>query len=283
MRQAPSAPTGAVNFYFNEIRNIPLLKAEDEKSLAGRIASGDREARQKMIEANLRLVVNIAKRYINRGYPIQDLIEEGNIGLIKAVERFKPAKGCRFSTYATYWIRQSIERAIANQSNIVRLPVHITSDLSKLARASRELRARSGMEPTISDLSEWTGFSGRYLKKLDAVRKKSFSLDASFSDKEGQPLIERLEDEKSPAPPAIIAEARRNERIGDWLNMLEEGERSIIRLRYGLGNRGTMTLEAIGRVYGVTRERIRQIEVKALGKLKRIIRDTDNIASYDGL
>ncbi|GMR04569.1 MAG: sigma-70 family RNA polymerase sigma factor [Thermodesulfobacteriota bacterium] len=277
------SPYDSVNSYFNKIKNIPLLKADEERRLAEKVALGDREARKRMIEANLRLVVNIAKRYISSSYPLQDLIEEGNIGLIKAVERFSPAKGFRFSTYATYWIRQSIERAIANQSNIVRLPVHITSDLSRLRRAARQLEAGRDTEPTISDLSEKTGFSGRYIKKLNTIQKKSFSLDATPPGDNESSLIERIEDENAPHPFDMIEEAQRTERIGEWLNMLDESEREIICLRYGLDKKGTRTLEAIGRTYGVTRERIRQIEVKALAKLRKIIQEKDNIESFDGL
>lgn len=275
--------TDTVRAYFNSIKKYPLLTSNEEKTLAGKISRGDKDARKKMIEANLRLVVNIAKRYLNRGFQLQDLIEEGNIGLIKSVERFKAAKGCKFSTYATYWIRQSIERAIANQSNIIRLPIHITSDIAKLSRASRELQATLGREPITAELSEITGLSGRYVKKLDNIVKKSLSLDSSFSEGSDQPLIERIQDDTFPAPVDLLAEARRTNRIERWLGMLEKNERMIIRLRFGLDDGDTKTLESIGKAFGVTRERVRQIEVKALDKLKQIIKETEDISSYDAI
>ena len=279
--RAPASDT--IRVYFNSIKKFQLLTPGEEKTLARRISRGDCDARKRMIESNLRLVVNIAKRYINRGFPLQDLIEEGNIGLIKSVERFKATKGCKFSTYATYWIRQSIERAIANQSNIVRLPIHITADITRVSRATRELTARLHREPTIRELGDKTGLSGRYLKKLDTIKRKSFSLDGTATDGGEQTLLDKLEDEASPAPLALIEEARRTERVDEWLNLLEENERMIIRFRFGLDKSGPRTLESIGKVFGVTRERVRQIEVKALEKLKRIIKDTDNIESFDAV
>ncbi|HLC18908.1 MAG TPA: sigma-70 family RNA polymerase sigma factor [Thermodesulfobacteriota bacterium] len=272
-----------VRVYFNSIKKIPLLTTREEKTLARKISRGDAEARKKMIESNLRLVVNIAKRYINRGFPLQDLIEEGNIGLIKSVERFKANKGCKFSTYATYWIKQSIERAIANQSNIVRLPIHITADLAKLSRANRELMAQLSREPEMTELIDRTGFSGRYLKKLDIIKRKSFSLDSVSPEGGEQSLIEKIEDETFPNPLALLEDSRRNEMVDAWLGMLEDNERKIIKLRFGLDKNGPQTLESIGRTFGVTRERVRQIEVKALDKLKRIIRDRGDIASFDAV
>ena len=170
--------TDSVKSYFNSIKRFHLLTSREEKLLAKKISKGDQEARRRMIEANLRLVVNIAKKYMNRGFPLPDLIEEGNIGLIKSVERFRASKGCKFSTYATYWIKQSIERAIANQGNVVRLPIHVTADISKLSRATRELMMALSREPDFSELAERTGFSGRYVKKLDLISKKSYSLEA---------------------------------------------------------------------------------------------------------
>ncbi|MBI2412587.1 MAG: sigma-70 family RNA polymerase sigma factor [Deltaproteobacteria bacterium] len=232
-----NAASDSVKVYFSGIKKFALLTSDEEKYLARKIAKGDNDSRRQMIEANLRLVVNIAKRYLNRGLPLQDLIEEGNIGLIKSVERFKATKGCKFSTYATYWIKQAIERAIANQSSIVRLPIHVTADISRLTRASRET---------------------------------------------DQSLLDRLEDDRFPAPMDIIDESRRQERINGWLGMLDDNERTIIRLRFGLDEDDPQTLESIGRSFGVTRERVRQIEVKALDKLKRIIKQSD-IATFDSI
>ena len=264
-----------VNVYFSNIKKFSLLDAQEEKRLARRIAAGDREARKKMIESNLRLVVNIAKRYLNRGLPLQDLIEEGNIGLIKSVERFKSKKGCRFSTYATYWIRQAVDRAIANQANTVRLPIHVTNDLSKLTRAKRELNAELDREPSVRELSEKTGLSGRYVKKLSRINKKTYSLEATVSDDFDQPLLERLEDESFPAPTELVDRGTRGRMVTGWLERLDRNEREILRLRFGFDGVDTQTLETIGKKFGVTRERVRQIEVKALDKLKRIIEEDD--------
>jgi RNA polymerase primary sigma factor len=273
----------SVRFYFSCIKKYPLLTSKEEKQLARRIARGDNEARREMIEANLRLVVNIAKRYLNRGFPLQDLIEEGNIGLIKSVERFKATKGCKFSTYATYWIKQSIERAIANQANVVRLPIHITADISKIARASRELMMVLNRDPSIGELSEKTGLAGRYVKKLDIISKKSYSLESIIPDSGDQSLLDRLEDNSFPSPMELLEKVRRLDKINGWLDLLDENERNIIRLRFGLEDGGPKTLDAIGKAFGVTRERVRQIEVKALDKLRRIILETDNIVSLDAV
>jgi len=270
----------SVKVYFSGIKKFALLTSDEEKTLARKIAKGCMESRRKMIEANLRLVVNIAKRYLNRGLPLQDLIEEGNIGLIKSVERFKATKGCKFSTYATYWIKQAIERAIANQSSIVRLPIHVTADISKLTRATRELSRNLKREPSIEELTEKTGLSGRYVKKLNTISKKSYSLEASFPDDTDQSLLDRLEDDRFPSPMEIIDESRRTERISNWLGMLDDNERTILKLRFGLESDEPQTLESIGKSFGVTRERVRQIEVKALDKLKKIIKQTD-ICSFD--
>ncbi|OGQ64211.1 MAG: hypothetical protein A3I81_10550 [Deltaproteobacteria bacterium RIFCSPLOWO2_02_FULL_55_12] len=281
-RERENTATDSVKVYFSGIRRFTLLTSDEEKTLARRIAKGDNEARRMMIEANLRLVVNIAKRYLNRGLPLQDLIEEGNIGLIKSVERFKATKGCKFSTYSTYWIKQAIERAIANQSSIVRLPIHVTADISKLTRANRELTRTLKREPSLTELSDMTGLSGKYVKKLNTISKKSYSLEASFPDDTDQSLLDRLEDDRFPAPMDIIDESRRSERITDWLGMLDENERTILKLRFGLDKDEPQTLESIGKSFGVTRERVRQIEVKALDKLKKIIRQSD-ILSFDAI
>lgn len=280
-REAPS--TDSVKFYFNSIKKYPLLTAAEEKQLARKIARGDQEARRKMIEANLRLVVNIAKRYLNRGFQFQDLIEEGNIGLIKSVERFKATKGCKFSTYATYWIKQSIERAIANQANVVRLPIHISSDLSKITRAARELMMILNREPDIRELAERTGLSGRYVKKLDILGKKSYSLEAYLPDTTDQTLLDRIEDISHPPAIDVIERLRRLDKVNNWIGMLDEHERNIIKLRFGLESGAPKTLEEIGKALGVTRERVRQIESKALEKLKKIIKEKEKIASLDAV
>jgi RNA polymerase primary sigma factor len=263
--------TDSVRIYFNSIRRYPLLSSEEEKTLARRIARGDVSARRQMIEANLRLVVSIAKRYINRELPMQDLIEEGNVGLIKAVERFRAAKGCKFSTYATYWIKQAIERAIANQSNTVRLPIHVSADLARIARVSRRLSVQLNRDPNPSEISDATGLSGRYVKRLDTITKKSYSLEASFSDGTVQSLMDRLEDTALKSPVEVIEGARMSEKLNKWLLGLDENESKVIRMRFGFEDSGPQTLESIGKSFGVTRERVRQVEVKALDKLRRMV------------
>lgn len=271
-RQGPeSGAMDSTRFYLNGIRKYPLLTQKEEKELARRISKGDKTARKRMIESNLRLVVSIAKRYPNRGLCFQDLIEEGNVGLIKAVERFRPSKGCRFSTYATYWIKQSVERAMANQAETVRLPVHVGIDLSKISKATRELTLAFNRQPTIDELSAKTGLSGRYVKKLSTIRSKSCSLDTALTDGSEQTLLEQLEDASLPTPMEMIDSVRRLAGVEKLLGMLDDNERVMLRLRFGFEQDEPHTLERIGKRFGVTRERARQIEVKALAKLRKII------------
>ncbi len=272
----------SINYYFSEMKRHRLLNYEEEKKLAVRIARGDKEARKRMIEANLRLVVNIARRYLNKGFALEDLIEEGNIGLIKAVERFRATKGCRFSTYATFWIKQTIERALSNHGNVVRLPIHITTDLAKVSRASKDLMMELHREPTSAEVSERTGFSGRYVKKLDIVGKRSFSLESSLPDNEELTLLDKIEDDKVPGPLESVEYLNRVARVGGLLGMLENNERKIVELRFGFAGGVPQTLEEIGTAFGVTRERVRQIESKALGKLREAVKDSD-IASLEAI
>lgn len=269
----------SINIYFREIKKYKLLKAEEEIALAKKIAKGDMDARKKMIEANLRLVVNIAKRYMNRGLPFQDLIDEGNIGLIKAVERFKSTMGCRFSTYATYWIRQTVERALANKGSMIRLPIHIVTDMSKMERAAREFRVLSNREPSHAELSEKTGLSGRYVKKLEVISKRTLSLESAVHESSDQSLLESIEDDRTPAPMDLMQEALVAGRVSSWLGLLEESERKVITLRFGIGDYTPKTLEVIGRKFGVTRERVRQIEEKALVKLREIAARSESTAA----
>ena len=264
-------PSGdLIKLYLKGIRQYPLLTPEEEKSLSLRIARGDKSAREKMIEANLRLVVSIAKRYFGRGLSLQDLIEEGNIGLIRAVDRFRGSKGCKFSTYATYWIRQSVERAIINQSMVVRLPIHVSHDMSRMVRVTGELWRKLKREPTVSELSAGMGVSGRYLKKLSTVSRKTCSVDAPLGDNTGETLLDRLEDESLSDSLDIMSAGERKKYLDGWMAELDENERNIILLRFGLEGE-PQTLEKVGKKFGVTRERIRQIETRALDKLKKIM------------
>ncbi|MCC6502547.1 MAG: sigma-70 family RNA polymerase sigma factor [Deltaproteobacteria bacterium] len=277
-QSAPQSPD-SINIYFREIKKYKLLKGPEEIALAKKVAKGDKDARKTMIEANLRLVVNIAKKYMNRGLPFQDIIDEGNIGLIKAVERFKAKMGCRFSTYATYWIRQTIERALANKGNMIRLPIHIVTDMSKMERAAREFRVRSNREPSSAELSEKTGLSGRYVKKLEVISKRTLSLESTAHESTDQTLLESIEDDRTPAPMDLIHEAVVADRVSSWLEMLDENERKVLTLRFGIGDYSPKTLEVIGKKFGVTRERVRQIEEKALGKLREIAGRTQSTAA----
>lgn len=265
------AISDTVTHYFKGVKAFPLLTRAQEIVLAKRVAKGDSDARKHMIEANLRLVISIAKKYIGRGLPLQDLIEEGNIGLIKSVERFSLSKGCRLSTYATYWIRQAIERAVMNQSGAVRFPIHVTNDLSRIARAERELSSSLKREPSVMELSTRTGLSGRYVKKLSMLTRKELSMDARLGDDDDTPLLEKLEDSSAAQPMDIIVSNIRQKKIKEWLKTLDENEGRIIRLRFGFDGDKAETLETVGRQFGVTRERIRQIEGKALGKLRTVI------------
>ncbi|HSH70567.1 MAG TPA: sigma-70 family RNA polymerase sigma factor [Deferrisomatales bacterium] len=260
----------AISLYLSEIRKTRLLTGDEEKTLARRIEAGDDEARQRMIESNLRLVVKIAKRFVNRGMPLLDLIEEGNLGLIRAVERFRADKDCRFSTYATWWIRQSVDRALVNQANAVRLPVHIADDISRLFRVASQVRNADGLEPSSAQLAEAMGADVGYVRRLLGFARRTFSLDQPMGDEEDFSLGDTLEDPHAADPSEVMLEENRVELLQEWLEHLSPREQDILRLRYGLYEGDPLTLEEIGRRYGVTRERIRQIEMAALRKLRRL-------------
>ncbi len=266
--------TDTIKLYFEKIRKCPLLSGKEEKRVALMVEQGDLQARATMIESNLRLVVNIAKRYMNRGLPLQDLIEEGNIGLIRSVERFKVAKGCKFSTYATYWIRQAVERAILNQAAVVRLPIHVSNDLSKMHRVSGEFQREFRRDPTEEEIAGRMGVRGRYIKKLQRINRKISSMDAPLAEGTDETLLDRLPDDNVIQPLEHMSSGHRKDRVRAWLSTLEDNERDILSLRYGLGG-DPETLEKIGRRFGVTRERIRQIETRALRKLRQLGEDQD--------
>lgn len=261
----------AIKLYLKEIQKGTLLTAQEERDLAGRIAEGDMAARDRMIESNLRLVVKIAKRYMNRGLPFLDLIEEGNMGLIKAVERFKVSKGCRFSTYATWWVRQSIERALVNQSRTIRLPVHVADDINKLIKISRELVQRLKREPTHAEIAESMGCTEKHVRRMQVLVKKTFSIEHPMGENNDYSLIDTIEDETAVDPEAIIQDLDRFGQLLGWMDDLTEAEREILTLRFGLNDHEPQTLDTIGRQFGVTRERIRQIEAKALDKLRKVL------------
>jgi len=259
----------AIRLYLREIQKTNLLTAEQERALARRIELGDGAARNLMIESNLRLVVKIAKRYMNRGLPFLDLIEEGNLGLIKAVERFKLSKECRFSTYATWWIRQSIERALVNQSRTIRLPVHVSDDINKLVKVTRELVHKFNEEPDARSVAEAMGVEPAYVSRLMVLVKKTFSIEHPMGENSDYSLIDTIEDTNSTDPAALIENLDRYAHISRWFHLLNDNEQEILTLRFGLNDQEPQTLDTIGRKFGVTRERIRQIESKSLEKLRR--------------
>lgn len=265
----------AIKHYLREIQKTTLLTADEEKELASRIDRGDKAARDKMIESNLRLVVKIAKRYINRGLPFLDLIEEGNLGLIKAVERFKLSKECRFSTYATWWIRQSIERALVNQSRTIRLPVHVSDDINRMLKMTRELVQKLNREPTIKEVAAQMSVNPAYVRRLMVLLKKTYSIERPMGENSDYFLIDTIEDTSTVSPAALLEDINKFELVTQWLESLSENERKIISLRFGLDDKDPQTLDVIGRSFGVTRERIRQIEAKSLEKLKKIVESTE--------
>ena len=268
----------AIKLYLREIQKTKLLSADEEKELAARIAKGEKAARDKMIESNLRLVVKIAKRYINRGLPFLDLIEEGNMGLIKAVERFKLSKECRFSTYATWWIRQSIERALVNQSRTIRLPVHVSDDINKMLRVTRDLGREMNREPSIKEVSIGMETSIPYVRRLMVLIKKTYSIDRMMGENSDYSLSDSIEDTSTVSPVELLENLNSYELIAEWFATLTDSEQKILTLRFGLDDKEPQTLDTIGRSFGVTRERIRQIESKSLEKLRRLLEETQGKA-----
>lgn len=274
-KEDSSSSDDAIKLYLKEIQKTKLLTAEEERALARRIASGDMAARDHMIESNLRLVVKIAKRYMNRGLPFLDLIEEGNMGLIKAVERFKLSKECRFSTYATWWIRQSIERALVNQSRTIRLPVHVSDDINKFIKISRELVHRFNREPQVDEIAEAMGVEPAYIRRLMVLVKKTYSIEHPMGENRDYSLIDTIEDTNANDPSVFLEDLDKFAHIQEWLESLAENEREILALRFGLDDREPQTLDTIGQKFGVTRERIRQIEAKSLDKLRKIMEEKE--------
>ena len=265
----------AIKLYLKDIQKTNLLTAEEERALARRIDDGDMAARDLMIESNLRLVVKIAKRYMNRGLPFLDLIEEGNLGLIKAVERFKLSKECRFSTYATWWIRQSIERALVNQSRTIRLPVHVSDDINKLIKITRELVRVYNREPQVLEVAETMGVEPSYIRRLMVLLKKTYSIEHPMGENSDYSLIDTIEDSTVVNPLELAEWLNKYQLISDLLATLNDNEKEIIALRFGLNDRDPQTLDTIGRQFGVTRERIRQIEAKSLDKLRVLLAERD--------
>ena len=263
----------AIKLYLRDIQKTKLLTADDEKDLAAKIALGDKAARDRMIVSNLRLVVKIAKRYRNRGLPFLDLIEEGNLGLIKAVGRFDLSKECRFSTYATWWIRQCIERAVDNQARTIRLPVHVNDDLKKFFRVTRALGEKLNREPTSNEVADTLDVNVSYVRRLKVLLKKTFSIDQPMGDTNFS-LFDTIEDVSTVSPAELIENLDKFELMSKGFETLPENEKTILTLRFGLGDNLPQTLDTIGKGFGVSRERIRQIESKSLAKLRTFVGTT---------
>jgi len=266
-----------MTIYMREISYYKLLTAAEEITISRRIAKGDEDARQHMINANLRLVVKIARRYMNRNLPLADLIEEGNIGLMRAVEKFDDAHGCRFSTYATWWIRQSVERAIMNQGRTIRLPVHVGKEFNSLLRTSNHLRSTLGREPSESEIAVHMGKTPERVQTLLSATVHTESADTTLHNDGDFTLYDITEDPAAKEPGDVLDISTRDHMLRDWLMKLGRKEQEVVRLRYGLAcDDDPWTLEAIGQHMGVTRERIRQIQVVALKKLRTLM-DADHI------
>jgi RNA polymerase primary sigma factor len=257
-----------VRMYLKEIGRVALLTADEEVELAKRIEEGDEEARRKLAEANLRLVVSIAKRYVGRGMLFLDLIQEGNLGLLKAVEKFDYRKGYKFSTYATWWIRQAVTRAIADQARTIRIPVHMVETINKLMRISRQLLQEYGREPSIEEIADAMGMTEDKVREILKIAQEPVSLETPIGEEEDSHLGDFIEDEDVLAPVDAVSFYLLKEQLEDVLGSLTPREERVLRLRFGLDDGRPRTLEEVGQEFGVTRERIRQIEAKALRKLR---------------
>ncbi len=261
----------STRLYMREITQTDLLTEEEEIALAERIQQGDEEARTHMIKANLRLVVKIARDYSNYGVPLADLISEGNIGLMKAVEKFDPEKGGKLSTYAAWWIKQSIKRALSNQGKTIRLPVHLVDKLARVRRITAILAEELGREPTDDELVEELGIPRQKIAMLKQASQRPTSLDAPVNDETGLTYAEMISDESAQDPLETLASKNHHGELEDLLKLLNERESSIIDQRFGLNGKKPLTLEEIGRDFGVSRERIRQLQNSALAKMKRAL------------
>ena len=268
LRTASKDPT---QLYLSEIGFSPLLTADEEKEFARAVQQGDEAARKRMIESNLRLVVKIARRYTNRGLALLDLVEEGNLGLMRAVEKFDPERGFRFSTYATWWIRQTIERALMNQTRTIRLPIHVVKELNLYLRASRQLTCQLDHEPTVEEIAELVDRPVEDVKRLLALNEKVTSIDMPVGKEADKPLLETIPDERNQDPADVLQEDNICHLIDQWLDQLTEKQRDVVTRRFGLRGQEKGTLEEVGSEVGLTRERVRQIQMESLKSLRAIM------------
>jgi RNA polymerase primary sigma factor len=268
---AASGNESGLNKYLREIGRIPLLTPQQEIELAAKIKKGDAEARERMINSNLRLVVTIAHDYANLGLPLLDLISEGNIGLTKAVERFDPAKGAKLSTYAMWWIKQGIKRALANQSKMIRLPVHLVDKVATVRRVSLQMSDELGREPTDDELGEELGIAAEKVARLKSVGIRPASLDAAIGDDDSTEFGETIEDEEAQTPFELLRDKNLRNEMRGLLEVLDDREKKIISQRFGLGGGKPKTLEDVAKNFAITRERIRQLQNVALAKLRRAL------------
>jgi RNA polymerase primary sigma factor len=268
-KETPSKDSDVILFYFKEMRKMPLLTFEQEQELAKRVAEGDLEARGRMIEANLRLVVAIGKRYLTRGLPFSDLIEEGNLGLIRAVEKFDYKRGFKFSTYASWWIKQAIERAITNQVRTIRLPVHVSEEVYRYSRTEKKLKQQLRRNPSPEELAEAMHLDIEKIRMFSQVSRETYSLDVIVMDDGDETLGDYLADDQAPSPESECDAMSRRKQIDEWISELTDAERRVVELRYGLHDDSPWTLNSIGKRLGITRERVRQIEEKAIDRIRR--------------
>lgn len=261
----------ATRLYLSEIGASPLLSAEEEVYFARRAQKGDEKARKRMIESNLRLVVKIARRYLNRGLPLLDLIEEGNLGLIRAVEKFDPERGFRFSTYATWWIRQTIERGIMNQTRTIRLPIHVIKEINVYVRAARQLAQTLDHEPTPEEIAEMLERPVDDVKRMLGLNERVASVDVPLGRDGDKLLLDAIPDENNADPAVVLQEGDVRGNLEYWLSQLTDKQREVVERRFGLHGRDVATLEEVGNKIGVTRERVRQIQLEALKRLREIL------------